>query len=98
MDIQVPKKLMNGAKRKPQPNLTNWQFATLALNKATTKVNLPRKVNFKDKFPPVYSQIYGNCTANAVLACDAYYYHNPKGSWIPSTTFTYYNQRKMDHA
>ena len=90
-------KLRKGVKRKPAPNPTNWQFANKATCKDTTSAMLPTSVDLTDDFPTVYLQIYGNCTSNAVLACDAYYYHRKK-PWMPSTVFTYYNQRKMDHA
>ena len=86
--------LNNGVIKKSAPNPTNWQFATLATN-AKSSAKLPRMFSLRDKFPPAYKQIYKNCTTNAVLAVDAYYYHNPKGSWIPSTTFTFYCQRAM---
>ena len=91
-----PAMFKNGCIKKPAPNPTNYKFAKLALNKSATQANIPKKYSLKDKFPAVYNQMYGNCTSNAVLAVDAYYYHNPKGSWVPSTVFTYYNQRKMD--
>lgn len=84
----------SGVRRKEKPNPTNWEFMKLAKAQATTQKKLPSKVSLKDKFPPVYHQIYGNCTSNAVLGADAYYYHTDK--WTPSTVFTYYNQRKMD--
>ena len=85
----------SGAIRKKEPNPTNWQFAELAKPKALTKDILPVKVSIKDKFPPVFHQIYGNCTSTAVLGADAYYYHTSK--WDPSTVYTYYNQRRIDH-
>lgn len=87
--------LTNGVKIK-EPDPRNWQFAQLNVCKNVTAVKLPKKCSIKDKFGLVYTQIYGNCTSNAALGCDAYYYHDPKGSWMPSTVFTYYNQRKMD--
>lgn len=84
-----------GAKRKPAKNPTNWQVASLKACKGATKESIPSKANIKSGFPAVYSQIYGNCTSNAVLGCDDYYYHN-KPTWIPSTAFTYYCQRAMN--
>lgn len=87
-----------GAKRKPQSDIRDFKFSALAASKNQTKEKLPKKVSLKAKFPPVYSQRYSNCTSNAALACDAYYYHDPAGAWMPSTTFTYYNQRVMDKA
>lgn len=87
-----------GAKRKAQPDVRDFKFAALAASKKQTEEKLPEKVNLKPKFPPVYNQIYGNCTSNAALAIDAFYYHDPAGTWMPSTVFTYYNQRIMDKA
>ena len=88
--------LMNGVVKKSSPNPTNWQFSELITSALTSAkdAKLPRMFSLREKFPPCYKQIYKNCTTNAVLACDAYYYHNPKGSWIPSTTFTWWLQRK----
>lgn len=91
------KKFANGVKRKASPNPTNWQYAALTLTKKTTKEKLPAKVSIKGKFPKPFDQIYNNCTSNAVLGCDAYYYHpGVDSNWVPSTVFTYYNQRKME--
>lgn len=86
-----------GAVRKAAPNPTNWQFAERRENKAATKDTVPARASIKAGFlnSPCYSQIYGNCTSNAVLACDDYYYHNKK-SWVPSTVFTYWVQRKLE--
>ena len=88
------------AKKKSGPNPDNWDFESLVrTDKAAPKfVKLPTSVDLEDKFPPVYTQIYGSCTSNAVLACDAYYYHRNKPNWHPSATFLYYNQLKYDHA
>lgn len=86
--------IINGVKKKKAPNDTNWVFESLPQNKVMAKPFC----SLKDKFPAVYCQTAGDCTANAVLACDAYYYHSPTTPWIPSTIFTYYNSRKMDHA
>ena len=90
------KEFKTGVRRKKAPNPTNWQFADQPEAKMLNKVVLPRKISLKSKFPPAYTQTCGSCTANATLACDAYYYHDPKSSWLPSTVFTYYNSRKMD--
>ena len=84
-----------GAKRKPAPNPTNWQFAALSVCKNASKETIPSKASIKSGFPVVYNQIYSNCTSNAVLGCDDYYYHN-KPSWVPSTVFTYWIQRKIE--
>ena len=81
-----------GVKRK-QKNPTNWAFAALPMNRESA-VMLPEEVSIKQKFPPVYTQLHGDCTTNAVLACDAYYYHNP--NWDPSRSFTYHNQHILD--
>lgn len=88
-------KKLCGAKRKPAPNPTNWQFAALSVCKNASKETIPSKASIKSGFPVVYNQIYSNCTSNAVLGCDDYYYHN-KPSWIPSTVFTYWVQRKIE--
>ena len=85
----------SGVDKKPMPNPLNWQFSMLTLAKDSAKSILPKKISLKEKFGPCYKQVWNNCTTNAAVACDAYYYHNPKGSWVPSTTFTYYNQRKL---
>lgn len=90
----TPQNIVLGVKRKPEINPTNWEFDKLPKCKATVEMSLPRQWSLKDKFPHVYRQVYGSCTANAVLACDAYYYHSDK--WNPSGTFTYYNSRKLD--
>ena len=86
--------ITNGVKRKAAPNPTNWQYSTHR-SCAKSEAKLPKKCSIKDKFPPVYRQQYGNCTSNAALGCDHYYYHTDK--WIPSTTFTYYVQKDMTH-
>lgn len=58
---------------------------------------LPAAASTKDGFPKVYCQHYGDCTANAALAADDFYYHAPKkGTWIPSTVFTYYNCKEKN--
>lgn len=88
--------ISSGAVKKPVPNPTNWQFSALKACAKETSESIPNKYSIKDKFPPAYKQTCGNCTSNAVLACDAYYNHNPKGAWEPSTIFTYYIQRVMD--
>lgn len=85
--------LLCGVKKKEAPNPTNWKFSTIAPEvKKLSAPKLPKVVNLKNKFPKVYNQRYGNCTSNAALGCDDYYYHNTK-TWIPSTTFTYYIQK-----
>ena len=84
-----------GVKKKPAPNPTNWQFSEHPSCMAKPEKLLPKKKSIKDKFGKVYNQgRTGSCTSNAVLACDAYYYHDPNGTWEPSTIFTYYNQKK----
>lgn len=76
----------------------DYLFSKHVACKATPESKLPKKKSIKDKFPKVYYQKYGNCTSNAALACDNYYYHDKNGSWIPSTTFTYYMQKIMDQS
>lgn len=78
-----------GAKKKPEPDPRDFKFTRLSAYRNT---NLPKSCSIKDKFGKVYDQPYSNCTSNAALGCDAYYYHKPNGSWVPSTVFTYYNQ------
>lgn len=56
-------------------------------------IQVPTSYSIKDKFPPVYFQHYGSCTSNAVLGCDDMIYHNNPDKWMPSTTFTYYQQK-----
>ena len=85
----------SGVEKKPMPNPLNWQFSMLTLAKDSAKNILPKKVSLKDKFGACYKQVWNNCTTNAAVACDAYYYHDPKGVWVPSTTFTFYVQRAM---
>lgn len=84
-----------GVIRKEKRNPTNYKFSKLSCCRLSTASNLPKKYSIKSGFPKVYSQRYGNCTSNAVLACDDYCYHGPDTNWLPSTTFTYYNQRVM---
>ena len=83
-----------GVKKKNAPNPTNWLFEGTAAYAKYSNGIVANSCSLKDKFPPVYTQTYGNCTSNAVLACDAYYYHRGT-KWVPSTVFTYYNQKKM---
>lgn len=85
-----------GLKKKDAPNPTNWQFSKHKACASQTAEKLPKKKSIKDKFGPVYYQHFGDCTANAVCGCDAYYYHKPPSTFIPSTVFTYYNSRKLD--
>lgn len=90
--LQTPE-IVNGVKRKPAPNPTNWKFRK---SQAAKKIILPKKASLKDGFSPViYNQIYNNCTSNAALAVDDYYYHGT-GKWVPSTTFTYYWQKVLN--
>jgi hypothetical protein len=98
MAKEIPKQFMCGVKRKHEVNPTNWQFDELMPSGAVS--DLPKKCTIKKKFPKVYNQPCGNCTSNAALACDDYYYHSkkPVSTWIPSTIFTYYNQHEMSGA
>ena len=86
----------SGVMEKPGPKETDWDFKELKACAKETQESIPNKKSLRSKFGKVYCQIYGNCTSNAVLACDAYYYHDPNGKWEPSTVFTYYNQHKMN--
>lgn len=93
----INKNFATGVKKKPAPNPTNWKFTAVAPEtKKLLKPKLPKTANIKNNFPAVYNQHYGNCTSNAALGCDDYYYHNSK-AWVPSTTFTYYIQKAMTH-
>lgn len=85
---------VGGVKKKPAPNPTNWQFSAHPACMATKDDTLPVAHSIKAKMPYVYKQIYGSCTANAVLSCDHYYYHTNK--WHPSCTFTYHQARVLD--
>lgn len=71
----------------------DWIFSEHPKCKASKSQKLPKKVSLKKGFGRIYNQPYGNCTSAAVLACDAYYYHDPNKNWLPSMTFTYYVQR-----
>jgi len=93
-----PTQFTGGVIKKKEVNPTNWNYSDHKSCKAVAEKSLPERFSIKDKFGKVYCQRYGNCTSNAVLACDAYYYHDPNGTWEPSTVFTYYNQRKADGA
>ena len=87
--------ILHGAVRKPEPDARDWLFTDHPLCMATPDSTLPKKKSIKDKFGPVYTQTCGDCTSNAALACDAYYYHTD--AWVPSAVFTYYIQREKDH-
>lgn len=79
-------------KRTLKSKLTNLRPAKL---KADIRASLPKRCTLRDKFPPVYTQKHGDCTTNAVLGCDDYLRHGT-GLWIPSATFTYFNQKKNE--
>jgi len=88
--------LMNGkmgCTRKERRTLSSKLTNLRPAKRRACLVKLPSKCSIKDMFPPVYLQHYGNCTSNAVLGCDDMIYHG-SGIWVPSTTFTYYNQKK----
>lgn len=59
---------------------------------------LPKAVDLRAEFPPVYEQ--GNlnaCTANAIAAAMEFdEIHQKKGRFIPSRLFIYYNERAME--
>lgn len=86
-----------GCKKKAVIDPRDYLFEDLEKKKAMSQF-VPIAFNLKDKFPAVYDQGQsGTCTSCAVLACDDYYNHAPKGKgWIPSWKFTYYNQKKPD--
>lgn len=92
---EIDIRILCGAKKRPiDPR--DYLFEDL-IKKSTLKP-IPLKASTKEGFPAVYCQHYGDCTANAALAADDYYYHAPKkGTWVPSTVFTYYNSKADDH-
>jgi C1A family cysteine protease len=59
---------------------------------------LPKKVDLRPEFPPVYEQ--GNinsCTGNAIAAAMEFdEIHQKKGRFIPSRLFIYYNERAAE--
>lgn len=88
---------VGGLLRKPESNPTNWQFSKLRACASETQESIPIAVSLKSKFPKkILKQTCGNCTSNAVLNCDGYYYHSSSPKWEPSTIFTYYVQRDMN--
>ena len=91
-DISI--KVLCGAKKRiVDPR--DYLFEDLVKKKAMKP--LPVRASTKDGFPKVYCQHYGDCTANAALAADDFYYHAPKGGKrVPSTVFTYYNCKADD--
>jgi len=84
---------MHGSKLLDGPDPTVYRFGSAGVK---TKRKLPKKVNLKSKFSPVYEQNCGCCTTCAALGCDDYYYHGSAKPWVPSWKFTYYLQRKGD--
>ena len=86
---------LKGCKRKPRRTIASRMTNIRPEKRKACKILLPVSVSLKDKFPPVYYQRYGNCTANAGLGCDDYLHHG-NGHWIPSTTFTYYQQKRKE--
>ena len=77
--------------KKKTPDERDYLFESLPARPAA----VPMRASIKKGFPAVYCQRYGDCTANAALACDDYYFHEGK-PWIPSTVFTYYNAKADD--
>lgn len=95
MDIFDKYKTIQGVKHKT-PDPENWKFANTSVCKKVYSYFMPSDYSIKSKFPEVYDQgQHGSCTSNAVLACDDYYYHGVGKKWIPSTIFTYYNQKVL---
>lgn len=57
-------------------------------------INLPSKIDLRDKFPPAFDQgELGSCTANALCGILAYNISNFMGSRL----FLYYNERKLEN-
>lgn len=59
---------------------------------------LPKKVDLRDKLPPVYDQgQLGSCTANAIAGAFEYdLLRQNLGDFIPSRLFIYYNERAIE--
>ena len=85
----------NSCKKKEKQTISSRLTTLRPAKRKAGKIWLPASYSIKSKFPPVYLQHYGNCTSNAVLGCDDYLYHG-SGKWIPSTTFTYYLQKRNE--
>lgn len=85
-----------GVKRKKHRTVSARLTNLRIVKRKASKIWLPPSCSIKEKFPPVYLQHYGDCTANAVLGCDDYLFHNNPSKWIPSTTFTYYNSKAYE--
>ena len=81
-----------GCKKKEKRSISSRLTNLTPTKRKACKIWLPSAYSIKAKMPHVYYQHYGNCTSNAVLGCDHFIYHTDK--WDPSTTFTYYNQKK----
>jgi len=83
--------IVGGVKHKSVASEANYLFDA---HPASLAEDIPSAYSIKDRMPYVYKQIYGSCTANAVLACDHYYCHTNKHH--PSATFTYHQARVLD--
>lgn len=92
---EKPMEEFKGCKRKEKRTITSRLTNITPTKRKACKVWIPEKCSLKDKFPPAYLQKYGNCTSNAVLGCDDMIYHGT-GNWIPSTTFTYWLQKRKE--
>lgn len=88
--------LMGCKKKEKQTISSRLSVVSISKRKASLKP-IPVAFSIKAKFPPVYLQRYGNCTTCAALACDDYYYHG-SGVFVPSATYTYYNQLAYAHS
>lgn len=83
---------LKGCKRKEKRTISSRLTNLTPTKRKACMRPLPSSFSLKYKFPAVYYQHYGNCTSNAVLGCDDMIYHG-NGIWVPSTTFTYYQQK-----
>ena len=63
--------------------------------------DLPRQVDLRAQFPPVYRQgTLNSCTANAIGAAIQFEQikRNRRESFVPSRLFIYYNERALEHS
>ena len=88
---------LTGCKKKDKRTLSSRLTNLRPAKRKACMKYIPAAYSLKSKFPPVYCQHWGDCTANAACGCDDMIYHNNPERWIPSTVFTYYNSKASDH-